>query len=475
MAENPNKGRRAAKGGAAGKSKDGMLTALKIGNGFVSLLSGLLAVMLILYSGYVLYDSFSTENRAYSSSRDLLKYKPSEIETREMSAGPEALASINEDYRAWLTVYQTGIDYPVMQGQDDLYYASHDVYRNVSLTGAIYLSAGNRRDFSHSYNLIYGHHMDSGSMFGVLDGFRDSKYFKEHQTGIIVTESGIYDITLFAVAKTDAYEDQIYKVGNRAREVISFLTGDRSHDSGIGTDVLIYDTEAAKGAMKVIALSTCADAETNGRLVVFGKLTIHPYDLPTDKPTDKPTATPTPTPTPTKKSGTIKPTATPTQTPPDVVTLTVHYLEGNNRVFPTVEFRHTPGDHYYVVSPQYPGYDVDIEIVQGTIKEDMILYVRYVPKTYRLTIRYLLADGSEIAESHTASVKTGETYEVASPAVDGYRPLKLKVSGTNPGRNEQYTVIYVPDGSEETLLTIDDYDTPTNLEITYVQAGICFE
>ena len=82
MAENPNKGRRAAKGGAAGKSKDGMLTALKIGNGFVSLLSGLLAVMLILYSGYVLYDSFSTENRAYSSSRDLLKYKPSEIETR---------------------------------------------------------------------------------------------------------------------------------------------------------------------------------------------------------------------------------------------------------------------------------------------------------------------------------------------------------------------------------------------------------
>ena len=51
----------------AGKTKDPVLKTLKIGNGLVSALAGLLAVVLILYSGYVLYDSFATEYGAISS------------------------------------------------------------------------------------------------------------------------------------------------------------------------------------------------------------------------------------------------------------------------------------------------------------------------------------------------------------------------------------------------------------------------
>ena len=153
---------------ASKATTDAVLTAFKIGNAMVSLLSGLLASVLILYSGYVLYDSFSTEYKAYSSSWDLLKYKP-EVKDAEPSQGADMLAKINEDYRAWLTVYDTSIDYPVLQGTNDYYYAYHDIYRNNSLTGAIYMAAGNARDFSDTYNVIYGHHMDNGAMFGALD------------------------------------------------------------------------------------------------------------------------------------------------------------------------------------------------------------------------------------------------------------------------------------------------------------------
>ena len=128
--------------GAGKKAVDAVMGLLKAGNGAVSLLAGLLASALILYSGYVLYDSFSTQQRAYSGSWDLLKYKPQIIEEgAEPSEGKETLAEIVRDYRAWLTLYDTNVDYPVVQGQDDLYYASHDIYQNVSLTGAIYLAA----------------------------------------------------------------------------------------------------------------------------------------------------------------------------------------------------------------------------------------------------------------------------------------------------------------------------------------------
>ena len=110
--------------GATRKTVDAVLAMCKIGNTMVSLMSGLLATVLILYSSYVLYDSFATEYRAKSSAWDLLRYKPSVIEPGSPNEGAEQLAAINGDYRAWLTMYDTTIDYPVMQGADDLYYAS---------------------------------------------------------------------------------------------------------------------------------------------------------------------------------------------------------------------------------------------------------------------------------------------------------------------------------------------------------------
>jgi sortase B len=181
---------------------------------------------MILYSGYVLYDSFATELNAFSANSDLLRYKP--VVMAEPSDTTPSLADVNEDYRAWITVTDSPIDYPVVQGKDDLYYAAHDVYRESSLTGAIYLAAANSPDFSDSYNLLYGHHMDNGAMFGSLDRFMDRDYFRSHQMGIIVSESGIYDITFFAAIRTDAYESRVYRVGDRAGDVISFLTGSRS-------------------------------------------------------------------------------------------------------------------------------------------------------------------------------------------------------------------------------------------------------
>ena len=250
---------------------------IKTGNGVVSLLSGLLASVLILYSGYVLYDSFSTQYHAYSSAWELLQYKPEIIEDSLTPLGGSTLSDINSDYTAWLTVYDSSIDYPVMQGSDDLYYASHDIYKKSSLTGAIYLAAANSSGFYDEYNLIYGHHMDNGAMFGRLDSFRDAGYFYSHQDGVIITNDDAYDVTFFAVAETDAYESKIYTVGDRRDELLEFLTsapvGTPLPDGvGLGTTVLRYDAGVADSANKIVALSTCASATTSGRLVVFGAM-----------------------------------------------------------------------------------------------------------------------------------------------------------------------------------------------------------
>ena len=265
---------------------------LAAGSWLLSFLTGLFAAVLIAYSGYVLYDTFYTESRAYADSVDLLQFRPSVLSESEdvpEEDPAELLAAINPDYSAWLTIYDTRIDYPVVQGSDDLYYASHDVYGDVSLTGAIYLAAGNTKDFSDNYNVIYGHHMDNGAMFGTLDAFRDADYFDEHRDGVIAVGSTVYDVTVFAVVQTHAYDREIYNVGDRdLAALIEYVKTVSVH----------YDGEPVKGATKIVALSTCAGATTDGRLLVFGVMTERSGDGPTPTPTPTEEATPTPKPTP---------------------------------------------------------------------------------------------------------------------------------------------------------------------------------
>ena len=232
----------------------------------ITLLGGLLAAALILYSGYVLYDNYQIENQAFSGAWDVLKYKPQLMEDGVSLSQPATLTEINSDYRAWLTLYGTNVDYPVMQGPDDTYYASHDVYGMSSLTGAIYLSAGNSADLTDSYNLIYGHHMDNSAMFGGLDDYLEPVYYSTHREGIFVTPAGVFNLRAFAVVSTDAYLDDVYETGpgRTVAEISRFLNAPDARST-----VHIFDRSALEGAEKIVALSTCADATTNGRLVVF--------------------------------------------------------------------------------------------------------------------------------------------------------------------------------------------------------------
>ncbi len=279
----------------AGKSKSFVSNVIKRftafmglgGNAVVSLFSGLLASALILYSGYVLYDTFYVQNQAYSAWDVLREYKPdlSDIDNDKVPQETwEAMQEIIKNYRAWITVYDTTIDYPVVQGEDDVYYAHNDIYGDPSLTGAIYLATANSYDFGDNYNVIYGHHMDNGAMFGALDEFKNDDFFNEHREGILVTKDKIYDFKIFGVLGTDAYENKVYNIGGdrKIKDIVEFIKD----------NAIQYDEETAGKASKILALSTCVSALTDGRLVVFAALEGHPgeernYINPTDN-TDNP-------------------------------------------------------------------------------------------------------------------------------------------------------------------------------------------
>lgn len=229
----------------------------------IRLVSGLLAATVFLYSMYVLYDNFSINRNAFASN-DLLQYKPSGRAEKDM--GYLELKKINPDVIGWLTMDDTHIDYPVLQGKDDLEYSNKDVFGKFALSGSIYMAADCRKDFSDPYILIYGHHMDNGSMFGDIDRFADPAFLKKHGTGLMQTEYGNFDLHAFACMQTDAYDPMVY--GLSGKDYASMAGYIREHASS-------YDEEAASLEGGLLVLSTCADSNTNGRMALFLKTTGH--------------------------------------------------------------------------------------------------------------------------------------------------------------------------------------------------------
>ena len=234
--------------------------AADIGVKILSVISGILATFILIYSAYVLYDNFYTGQTAFAS-WDLQQYKPVP-QTGGEAPDFRELMKINPDTAGWLTLYDTNIDYPVVQGKDDLEYAGKDVFGKSSLSGAIYLSSGNDRSFRDDYNIIYGHHMDNGAMFGDIDKYANEEFFMAHRGGELVTPEGVYKLNVFACMKTNAYESEVYSIQDKASgldDVLGYISR-RSE---------IYLPVSPKDVDKIVVLSTCARAETNGRIVIF--------------------------------------------------------------------------------------------------------------------------------------------------------------------------------------------------------------
>ena len=179
----------------------------------------IVAALLFLICLYAMIDAYIVYVGANDSG--IMKYKPE-------SGNTEKLRELSENAVAWLTVDDTRIDYPVMQGENNTEYLNKAPNGEFSLSGSIFLDSRNDKTFSDPYSLIYGHHMEYGAMFGSA------------------TEKVIFDPP---------------ESNNQA--LLEYLND----------HALIYDPSGVGAGLKLIALSTCQSAESNERMIVFGVLT----------------------------------------------------------------------------------------------------------------------------------------------------------------------------------------------------------
>lgn len=237
--------------------------AARVGNRILSIMAGILILLMLSYGVYSLWDTYKIYANSFAD-EELLKFRP----TDDGADNPtlKDLKKLNPDVKAWIQVPKTNIDYPVVQGQDDMEYINKNVYGEFELSGAIFLSCLNKDDFSDPYNLVYGHNMKNGGMFADVADFTNKEYFETHQKGKLYLTDATRKIRFFACMKVTAADAKIYHPDGYRKENLKDLLDYIQENAVQYRDVNVADENS------LIALSTCSEAETNGRVVLIGKL-----------------------------------------------------------------------------------------------------------------------------------------------------------------------------------------------------------
>lgn len=109
-----------------------------------------------------------------------------------------ALQQVNSDVIGWISIPDTEISYPLVQGTDNDYYLTHMWNRNGSAVGAIFMDYRCAADFSGFNTIVYGHRMNNGSMFAALKYYKKQDFWQAHPQVYVTNTSGTYAYKIYA-------------------------------------------------------------------------------------------------------------------------------------------------------------------------------------------------------------------------------------------------------------------------------------
>jgi len=235
----------------------------------------IIAGVIAAYRLITIERDYSTAKNEYDELREFSPARmasPDWIESQPDFSGPEQdfiveagqeqddhnmpdLSEINRDYIGWIHIEGTVIDYPVVQGFDNIKYLSTTFRSERSSSGTIFMDAGCPGDFS-GFSILHGHNMRNGSMFADLNTFPElpAPY---PDISIFTKDGRLLTFTIFDVKKVDQSDKVFTLAGRNLNDAAAYFSGYgfTSQDFIDGTNILV--------------LATCTNGHRDERLVVF--------------------------------------------------------------------------------------------------------------------------------------------------------------------------------------------------------------
>lgn len=184
---------------------------------------------------------------------------------REEKEESDNLFEKNIDYRGWIKIDNTNINYPILQGQDNEEYLYKDINNEYIVSGSIFMNYLNN-GFDDQNTVLFGHNIKNGTMFANLKKYKEEDFFYNNNYIEIELSNGQYlKYKVFSVYITDINDNYTKTSFEDKDEYKEFL--ERIKNKSIyKSDISVNEND------KIITLSTCSYEFDDARLVVTGKL-----------------------------------------------------------------------------------------------------------------------------------------------------------------------------------------------------------
>ena len=239
------------------------------------LLITILIILIILAITYIaknLIDIYNTKSESnILSSIQVNSNDVTDTRTERMLQVAE-LKKQNSDIVGWLEIEGTNINYPVVQGQDNDFYMTHDYKKETSTSGSLFLDKDYDWSVPSSNLLIYGHNINNGLMFQELLKYEDEEFYKQHPSIRFTTETDDSEYEIISVFKSRVY----YKSEKNVFRYYYFINAENEEEYNnfvnSAKEASLYDTgKTAKYGDQLITLSTCSYHTEDGRFAVVAR------------------------------------------------------------------------------------------------------------------------------------------------------------------------------------------------------------
>ena len=202
-------------------------------------------------------------HKIYEKSR---QYKKADISYQQirLEKQQENLYHKYEDYRGWIKVNDTNINYPIVQAKDNSFYLDKDINKSYLSSGSIFMNYLNN-EFNDGNTVLFGHNMRNKTMFADLKKYKEKEFFYGNNDIDIEIKNGkVLKYRVFSAYVTDANDNYIKTKFESNDEYKKFIQRIKNK-SIYKSDIDVNEND------KIITLSTCSYEFNDARMVVHGK------------------------------------------------------------------------------------------------------------------------------------------------------------------------------------------------------------
>ena len=173
------------------------------------------------------------------------------------------LLDINKDVVGWIKIPGTKIDYPVVQADNNQFYLNHNINKEISSHGSIFMDYRSSQD-EELNTVIYGHNMKDGSMFAGLSQYKKADFYENNPYIEYDSLGQSMKWQIFSIYIYQPNDDYFKVYFNDSKEYTKYLD-EINLKSIYNTGVVVTEED------KILTLMTCSYESNDSRLVIHAK------------------------------------------------------------------------------------------------------------------------------------------------------------------------------------------------------------